>query len=38
MKRDAKKLWNRLNRFYLLNDFEKAELVADLMVYLEENS
>lgn len=29
-------LWKRLDKYYTLNDFEKAYLIADVMVYLEQ--
>ena len=36
MSKEAKKLWARFDNFYKLNDFEKAELIADTMVFLED--
>ena len=37
MSRKTRKLWKRLNNFYNLDNAKQAELLADLMVYLEEN-
>lgn len=29
-------LWKRVDKYYTLNDFEKANLIADVMYYLEQ--
>ena len=36
MKLENKKLWDRLNTFWSSNKYEQSKLIADLMVYLED--